>query len=97
MPASARNLIKAFLAYYHKESHKLKRLANFRELDVGRFDEYRLTESTATLVYHDSVLILPRMNDQHPKLGRNPFEYLTARNSRNSSRITIGHASRMTG
>ncbi len=44
LPASARNLIKAFLAYYHKESHKLKRLANFRELDVGRFDEYRLTK-----------------------------------------------------
>ena len=30
LPASARNLVKAFLAYYHKESYKLKRMAMFR-------------------------------------------------------------------
>ena len=44
LPASSCNLIKAFLAYYHKVSHKLKRMAKYRELDVRHFDEYRLTE-----------------------------------------------------
>ena len=44
LPASSRNLIKAFLAYYHKVSYKLKRMAKYRELDVRRFDDYRLTE-----------------------------------------------------
>ena len=34
LPASSRNLIKAFLAYYHKVSHKLKRMAKYRELSV---------------------------------------------------------------
>ena len=44
LPASARNIVKAFLAYYHKESHKLKRMAAFRELSPTRFGEYRLSE-----------------------------------------------------
>ena len=44
LPASSRNLIKAFLAYYHKVSHKSKRMAKYRELDVHHSDEYRLTE-----------------------------------------------------
>ena len=44
LPASSQNLIKAFLAYYHKVSHKLKRMAKYCELDVRWFDDYRLTE-----------------------------------------------------
>ena len=44
LPASSRNLIKAFLAYYHKVSHKLKHMAKYCELNVHHFDKYRLTE-----------------------------------------------------
>ena len=44
LPASSRNLIKAFLAYYHKVSHKLKRMAKYCELNIHQFDDYRLTE-----------------------------------------------------
>ena len=37
LPASAQNIVKAFLPYYHKESHKLKRMAMFRELSPTCF------------------------------------------------------------